>query len=132
MRRNNIEWARRLEEAGVHVAYGNPDRKIHSKLCLVVRDEATGVRAYAHIGTGNYNSRTARVYTDLGLFTADRRHLRRRAPACSTTSPACPTHLETTAPAGRPANLRDGLEQRVAAARSSTPAPAGPRASSSR
>lgn len=68
---NNIEWARKLENAGVHVAYGNPDLKIHSKICLVVREEVTGVTTYAHIGTGNYNSRTARLYTDLGLFTAD-------------------------------------------------------------
>ncbi|MBI2765143.1 MAG: polyphosphate kinase 1 [Chloroflexi bacterium] len=68
---NNIEWARRLEDAGVHVAYGNPDQKIHSKICLVVREEGGDVTMYAHIGTGNYNSRTARLYTDLGLFTAD-------------------------------------------------------------
>ena len=68
---NNIDWARRLESAGVHVAYGNPDLKIHSKICLVVREEVTGVTMYAHIGTGNYNSRTARLYTDLGLFTSD-------------------------------------------------------------
>ena len=68
---NNIEWARRLEDAGVHIAYGRPNRKIHSKMSLVVRDEADGVRLYGHIGTGNYNSATARVYTDLGLFTSD-------------------------------------------------------------
>ena len=68
---NNIEWARKLERAGVHVAYGNPNEKIHSKICLVVREEPAGVNMYAHIGTGNYNSRTARLYTDLGLFTAD-------------------------------------------------------------
>ena len=68
---NNIDWARKLESAGVHVAYGNPDLKIHSKICLVVREEVTGVTMYAHIGTGNYNSRTARLYTDLGLFTSD-------------------------------------------------------------
>lgn len=68
---NNILWARKLEAAGVHVAYGQPDLKIHSKICLVVREESSGVTMYAHIGTGNYNSRTARVYTDLGLFTAD-------------------------------------------------------------
>jgi polyphosphate kinase len=68
---NNIEWARKLERAGVHVAYGNPNEKIHSKICLVVREEPGGVNMYAHIGTGNYNSRTARLYTDLGLFTAD-------------------------------------------------------------
>jgi polyphosphate kinase len=68
---NNIDWARKLESAGVHVAYGNPNLKIHSKICLVVREEVAGVTMYAHIGTGNYNSRTARLYTDLGLFTAD-------------------------------------------------------------
>lgn len=68
---NNIEWARKLESAGVHVAYGLPQLKIHSKICLVVREEANGVTMYAHIGTGNYNSRTARLYTDLGLFTSD-------------------------------------------------------------
>lgn len=68
---NNIEWARKLEDAGVHVAYGNPEQKIHSKICLVVREEAGNVTLYAHVGTGNYNSRTARVYTDFGLFTAD-------------------------------------------------------------
>jgi len=68
---NNIEWARRLENAGVHVAYGMPNLKIHSKICLVVREEMNGVTMYAHIGTGNYNSRTARIYTDFGLFTSD-------------------------------------------------------------
>jgi len=68
---NNIEWARKLENAGVHVAYGLPELKIHSKISLVVREGAGGVSMYAHIGTGNYNSRTARVYTDLGLFTSD-------------------------------------------------------------
>jgi polyphosphate kinase len=68
---NNIEWARRLERAGVHVAYGSPVRKIHSKISLVVREHGTNVAVLAHIGTGNYNSRTARIYEDLGLFTAD-------------------------------------------------------------
>jgi len=68
---NNIEWARRLEEAGIHVGYGDPGRKIHGKITLVVREEPSGVVLYGHIGTGNYNSRTARVYTDLGLFTSD-------------------------------------------------------------
>ena len=68
---NNIDWARRLEEAGIHVAYGDPGRKVHSKISLVVREEPTGVMLYGHIGTGNYNSRTARVYSDWGLITAD-------------------------------------------------------------
>jgi len=69
---NNIEWARRLEDAGVHVAYGNPLQKIHAKISLVVREEPMGLAMYSHIGTGNYNSRTARVYTDVGLLTTDR------------------------------------------------------------
>ena len=68
---NNIDWARRLEEAGIHVAYGDPGEKIHGKISLVVRDEPAGLVVYGHIGTGNYNSQTARLYTDMGLFTTD-------------------------------------------------------------
>ena len=67
---NNITWARTLENFGVHVAYGLPGLKTHSKVVLVVRREADGIRRYVHIGTGNYNTKTARTYTDLGLFTA--------------------------------------------------------------
>ena len=70
--RNNIVWANRLEEAGVHVVYGLVNLKTHCKLCLIVRKESDGIRRYAHIGTGNYNGATARVYTDLGLVTARR------------------------------------------------------------
>jgi len=67
----NIQWAKKLEEAGVHVVYGIPGMKTHVKCVLVSRREGDGVRNYVHIGTGNYNPKTARVYTDFGLFTAD-------------------------------------------------------------
>jgi len=70
---NNIRWARQLERVGAHVAYGVAGLKTHAKLALVVRQEETGVRHYAHIGTGNYNALTARLYTDFGLLTADPR-----------------------------------------------------------
>ncbi len=68
---NNILWAERLVSAGVHVAYGLPGLKIHTKLALVVRREGDGVRRYVHIGTGNYNPKTAKLYTDLSLLTCD-------------------------------------------------------------
>ncbi len=66
---NNILWARQLEEAGVHVVYGLVGFKIHAKSCLVVRREGQHIRRYVHLGTGNYNPTTARLYTDLGLLT---------------------------------------------------------------
>ena len=69
--RNNIQWATRLEEAGVHVVYGVACLKTHCKLCLVVRREVDGVKRYVHLGTGNYNAVTAGTYEDFGLFTAD-------------------------------------------------------------
>jgi polyphosphate kinase len=69
--RRNIEWSRALEQAGVHVVYGFPDLKIHAKMTLVVRRERNGLRRYAHIATGNYHSATARLYEDVGIFTAD-------------------------------------------------------------
>ena len=67
----NILWARKLEDAGVHVAYGVVGYKTHTKVALVVRQEQGGIRSYAHIGTGNYNSKTARLYEDIGLLTCD-------------------------------------------------------------
>lgn len=67
----NIRWARKLEQAGCHVVYGLVGLKTHCKLSLVVRDEPDGIRRYTHIGTGNYNGKTARMYEDLGLITTD-------------------------------------------------------------
>ena len=87
----NIGWARALEEVGVHVVYGIVGLKTHSKTALVLRKEDDGVRPYCHVGTGNYNSKTARIYEDIGL-------LDRRTPtsgptwaSCSTTSPGSPS-----------------------------------------
>jgi len=68
---NNLVWSRALERSGVHVTYGTVDMKVHCKLCLIVRKDADGLRSYAHIGTGNYNPSTAKLYTDVGLFTCD-------------------------------------------------------------
>ncbi len=66
---NNIHWARTLERVGAHVVYGLPNLKTHAKVTLIVRNEPDGIRRYMHFGTGNYNDKTARVYTDLSLFT---------------------------------------------------------------
>lgn len=67
----NVRWARKLEAAGVHVVYGLMGLKTHAKLSLVIRDEHSGIHRYAHVGTGNYNPKTARTYEDLGLLSAD-------------------------------------------------------------
>jgi polyphosphate kinase len=68
---SNIEWAQKLEREGVHVVYGLPGVKVHAKMCMVVRREGETIRRYVHLGTGNYNPTTARLYTDLGLFTSN-------------------------------------------------------------
>jgi polyphosphate kinase len=68
---SNIEWARALEDQGVHVVYGLIGLKVHSKIALIIRKEGDQIRRYVHLGTGNYNSVTAHLYTDIGLFTAD-------------------------------------------------------------
>ena len=67
----NISWAKRLEQAGAHVAYGLVGLKIHAKIAMIVREEPDGIRRYCHVGTGNYNHRTARLYEDFGLLTAE-------------------------------------------------------------
>src|SRR5262249_19745470 len=67
----NILWARELEQAGCHVIYGIPGLKIHSKLTLIVRKEEGRIRRYIHLSTGNYNEKTARLYTDIGYFTSN-------------------------------------------------------------
>jgi polyphosphate kinase len=69
---NNIGWARALEHEGVHVVYGVVGLKVHAKLCMIVRREKDGIRRYIHLGTGNYNATTSRIYTDFGLFTCDK------------------------------------------------------------
>lgn len=69
--KSNILWAKQMESVGVNLVYGLVNLKTHCKLCLIVRREATGIQRYVHIGTGNYNRETARIYTDLGIFTAD-------------------------------------------------------------
>ena len=68
---NNINFARTMESFGIHVAYGLPGLKTHAKTALVVRRDSDGIRRYVHVGTGNYNSRNARIYTDMGLFTCN-------------------------------------------------------------
>ena len=66
---NNIAWAKKLEKAGCHVIYGLVGLKTHSKIALVVRREEDGIKRYVHLGTGNYNDQTAKLYTDMGLLT---------------------------------------------------------------
>ena len=70
MKERNIRWARALEEAGAHVIYGIRGYKVHAKICLIVKRTTQGLRRYVHLGTGNYNERTARLYTDFGLLTS--------------------------------------------------------------
>ena len=83
----NVNWAKQLERAGVHVVYGMVGLKTHSKCVLVVRDDDDQLRRYCHIGTGNYNTKTARLYEDLGILTATSTSAP-TSPSCSTTSPA--------------------------------------------
>ena len=108
----NIEWAGKLEQAGVHVVYGIVGLKTHCKLCLVVRQEADGLRRYCHVGTGNYHPKTARGYEDLGLLTCDRdvgQDLTRLFNQLSGYAPQAKFHRLLVAPTG----IRSGLLQRI-------------------
>jgi len=122
--RMNIHWAKALEEAGVHVVYGQPALKTHAKCVLVVRREGDGVRNYVHIGTGNYHSATARLYTDFGLFTTDEQIGADVADMFNyLTGFGRPLHYRKVLIA--PNQLRDGIlsqiEQTIAAHSSQTP-----------
>lgn len=121
----NIHWAKALEEAGVHVVYGQPGLKTHAKCVLVVRREGEGVRNYVHIGTGNYHSTTARLYTDFGLFTTDEQIGADVADMFNyLTGYGRPSHYRRVLMA--PNQLRDGLleqiERTIAAHREDAPA----------
>ena len=108
----NIAWARKLERAGVHVVYGIVGLKTHCKLIEVVRQEADGLRRYCHVGTGNYNPKTARLYTDLGLLTCDPvvgQDLTRRFNQLSGYAPKSSFHRLLVAPR----TVRTGLIQRI-------------------
>ena len=108
----NIAWARKLERAGVHVVYGIVGLKTHCKLIEVVRQEADGLRRYCHVGTGNYNPKTARIYTDLGLLTCDPvvgQDLTRLFNQLSGYAPKSTFHRLLVAPRG----IRSGLIERI-------------------
>lgn len=113
----NIEWARKLEQAGVHVVYGIVGLKTHCKLCLVVRQEDDGLRRYCHVGTGNYNPKTARGYEDLGFFTCERdvgQDLIRLFNQLSGYSPRAKFHRLLVAPLGIRKGLIDLINQEIA------------------
>ncbi len=114
---NNISWARKLEQAGVHVVYGLVGLKTHCKLVLVVRQEADGLTRYCHVGTGNYNPKTARGYEDLGLLTRDRnvgQDLTRLFNQLSGYAPRTKFHRLLVAPRGIRAGLIERIEREIA------------------
>jgi polyphosphate kinase len=122
---NNISWARKLEQAGVHVVYGIVGLKTHCKLSLVVRQEADGLRRYSHVGTGNYHPKTARMYTDLGLLTADPevgQDLTRLFNQLSGYAPKSRFHRLLVAPRSVRAGLVERIEREADAARAGEPA----------
>lgn len=121
----NISWARKLEQAGVHVVYGIVGLKTHCKLSLVVRQEPDGLRRYCHIGTGNYNPKTARLYTDLGLLTCDPdvgQDLTRLFNQLSGYAPKSRFHRLLVAPRSVRSGLVERIDREAAAARAGKPA----------
>ncbi|AEI13139.1 RNA degradosome polyphosphate kinase [Cellulomonas gilvus] len=122
---NNISWARKLEQAGVHVVYGIVGLKTHCKLSLVVRQEPDGLRRYSHVGTGNYHPKTARLYTDLGLLTSDPdvgQDLTRLFNQLSGYAPKSRFHRLLVAPRSVRAGLIERIEREADAARAGRPA----------
>lgn len=122
---NNISWARKLEQAGVHVVYGIVGLKTHCKLSLVVRQESDGLRRYCHIGTGNYNPKTARLYTDHGLLTSDPevgQDLTRLFNQLSGYAPKSRFHRLLVAPRSVRAGLVERIDREADAARMGQPA----------
>ena len=116
----NISWARKLEQAGVHVVYGIVGLKTHCKLSLVVRQEPEGLVRYCHVGTGNYNPKTARLYTDLGLLTADPevgQDLTRLFNQLSGYAPQSRFHRLLVAPRSVRSGLVERIEREAVAAR---------------
>lgn len=121
----NIEWARKLEQAGVHVVYGIVGLKTHAKLSLVVRQESDGLRRYCHVGTGNYNPKTARIYTDLGLLTCDPdvgQDLTRLFNQLSGYAPKSRFHRLLVAPRSVRSGLVERIDREARAAREGRPA----------
>jgi len=121
----NITWARKLEQAGVHVVYGIVGLKTHCKLSLVVRHEQDGLRRYCHVGTGNYNPKTARLYTDHGLLTSDPdvgQDLTRLFNQLSGYAPKSRFGRLLVAPRSLRSGLVDHIENEIAAAREGRPA----------
>lgn len=122
---NNISWARKLEQAGVHVVYGIVGLKTHCKLSLVVRQEADGLRRYSHVGTGNYHPKTARLYTDVGLLTSDPdvgQDLTRLFNQLSGYAPKSRFHRLLVAPRSVRSGLVERIDREAAAARAGRPA----------
>ena len=108
----NITWARTLEQAGCHVVYGLSGLKTHCKLCLVVRREGDRLKRYVHVGTGNYNPITARLYEDMGLLTADA-EIGARSATSSTTSPAISRKRQYQSLMVAPSEMRDRIIEMI-------------------